>query len=81
VVFQDHKLLHDRPCGHVALPLIIAACRSAKSTSACARRSIKSGCSKEKTSLGTLDRRTAAWHCTRGVEAALLIAMSTAISI
>ncbi len=46
MVFQDHKLLHDRTIfDNVALPLIIAGVGTKEIGSACARRWIKSACS------------------------------------
>ena len=45
MVFQDHKLLADRPVfDNVALPLAVAARRSRRSTSACAPRSTRWAC-------------------------------------
>ena len=46
VVFQDHKLLVDRPIyDNVALPLVVAGhAATRKSTGACAPRSTRSGC-------------------------------------
>ena len=46
VVFQDHKLLMDRPVyDNVALPLVIAGVPEKRSASACGRRSTRWDCS------------------------------------